>query len=143
MPKDTVKLLQECAKGVKMGERAISLTISQTRPGELKQILEDAGQAHAILGDDVRKLLYSGGEHAKEPSTVIQMMSDAKIKAMMSISGSGATAASLITDGCNMGSKSITHYLNKYPKASLPAQVLAHRIIRTEDELRDKLRKFL
>ncbi len=143
MQKDTIKLLHECSAGVKMGERAINLALSHTSAGELKETLEKASEAHAILGDEIKKMLFSAKVGDKEPSPIAQMMSDAKIKTRLTVNSSKANVASIMTDGCNMGAKSISHYLNKYHLASVSSQLLAHRIIRTEDDLRDKLRKFL
>lgn len=143
MQKDTAKLLRECSQGVKMGERAINLALAHTSGGELKEILENASEAHAILGDEIKKMLFSAKVEDKEPSPLVQMMSDAKIKAHLVVNNTQANVASLMTDGCNMGAKSISHYLNKCRLASVSSQLLAHRIVKSEDELRDKLRKFL
>lgn len=143
MKKDTANLLRECSAGIKMGERAISLALMHTPSGELKNTLVSAGERHAILGDEIKKLLYTERQQDKDPSPIINMMSDVKMKAALALNGSKATVASLITDGCNMGVKSISHYLNKYPTAGTYAQALAQRIIRTEDELRDQMKKYL
>ncbi len=143
MKKDTENLLCHCSAGLKMGERALRLTLSHTPPGELKNLLESAAERHAILDDEIKRLLYSERRHDKAPSPIINLMSDAKIKAALTLNGSRSTIASLMTDGCNMGAKSVSHYLNKYPTAGAAAQVLAQRIIKTEDTLRDQLKKYL
>ena len=143
MQKDTAKLLRECSLGVKMGERAINLAIAHTPAGELKEALETASESHAILGDEIKKCLFSAKVEEKELNPIIQMMSDIKIKGRLALNSSRATIAALMTDGCNMGAKYVSHYLNKYPNASLSSQLLARRIVKSEDELRDKLRKFL
>ena len=73
----------------------------------------------------------------------VLMMSDAKMNAMMLINGSSATVASLITDGCDMGTKTLSKAINNLPTADLQARHLANKLIATEDELRKNLRKFL
>ena len=143
MKKETEKLLHECTSGTKMGEHAISLALPKVTNSSLKSTLEEAMKTHAIIGDEARKMLFSAHLREKEPSPLLLMMSDAKMNAMMLVSGSSSTIASLITDGCNMGVKTISHCVNKYQNASPQAKSLANKIISAEDDLRDKLRPYL
>lgn len=143
MKKETEKLLRECTSGTKMGEHALELALSQTKNSELKSALENAIKTHAILGDEARKMLFSAHKREKDPSPIILMMSDAKMKAKMLANGSSSTIASLITDGCDMGAKTISHYLNMYSGASDQAKSLANKIISAEDDLRHRLRPYL
>lgn len=53
------------------------------------------------------------------------------------------TAADLITDGCNMGIKSLYKYLNQYPAANSKVKDLCKRLISIEDQLRKELRAYL
>ena len=126
-----------------MGEHAISLALPKVTNNSLKSTLEEAIKTHAIIGDEARKMLFSARLREKNPSPLLLMMSDAKMNAMMLINGSSSTIASLITDGCNMGVKTISHYVNKYPSASPQAKSLANKIIAAEDDLRNKLRPYL
>ena len=51
--------------------------------------------------------------------------------------------ADLMTDGCDMGIKSISKYLNKYKNASDDAKNIAKRLIASEEYLENKLRAHL
>jgi hypothetical protein len=53
------------------------------------------------------------------------------------------TIADLITDGCNMGVKSLNKYLNKYEAADEVSKDICKRLINLEEELAIKIRKFL
>ena len=53
------------------------------------------------------------------------------------------TAADLITDGCNMGIKSLYKYMNQYPNADEKVKELCTRLISIEDQLRKELRSYL
>ena len=53
------------------------------------------------------------------------------------------TAADLITDGCNMGIKSLYKYMNQYPAANEKTKDLCKRLIAIEDQLRKELRAYL
>ena len=54
-----------------------------------------------------------------------------------------ATAADLLTDGCNMGIKSLIRYLNKHQDAEDEIKFTAGKLIKTEEELLLAIRPFL
>ena len=53
------------------------------------------------------------------------------------------TAAELIFDGCYMGIKSLSRYLNKYGAASEKSRDIARRLIEGEQELACRMKEFL
>ena len=56
---------------------------------------------------------------------------------------SDATVADLITDGCNMGVKSLSRYLNQYKAADERSKDLAKRLIHMEEQLAVDVRPYL
>ena len=48
-----------------------------------------------------------------------------------------------MTDGCDMGIKSISKYLNRYKYADNDARTLAKRLIASEEYLEARMREFL
>ena len=70
-------------------------------------------------------------------------MSDMKIRATVTLKKSDSTVADVMTDGCNMGIKSIYRYLNQYPSADDNSKSIANRLISAEQELRTDLRSYL
>ena len=54
-----------------------------------------------------------------------------------------ATVADLITDGCNMGVKSLNRYLNQYKAADEPSKDIAKRLINLEEKLAVDIRSYL
>lgn len=140
---DTVKLLRECNSGIKMGKSAIEMTMPKARSSELRHLLNTCKDEHSVLGDRTHTMLLRQGAETKEPHLIAKAMSDAKIYATMAISGSDKKIASLMTDGCNMGVKSISTSLNKYKKASPEAKDIARKLIDSESALEQQLRSFL
>ena len=61
----------------------------------------------------------------------------------MSMDKSDATVADLLTDGCNMGIKSLYKYMNQYPSADSKVKNLCNNLIDIERELRKDLREYL
>ena len=54
-----------------------------------------------------------------------------------------ATVADLMTDGCNMGVKSLNRYLNQYKAADEVSKDIAKRLINLEEKLTIDIRQFL
>ena len=61
----------------------------------------------------------------------------------MMLEDSDRTVADLMTDGCDMGVKSLSKYLNQYQAADETSKNLAKRLIGLEEQLSVELRKFL
>ena len=61
----------------------------------------------------------------------------------MAASPGDATVADLMTDGCNLGVKTLRRALNRYPEADVLARNVAERLIHTEDALTRRIVPFL
>ena len=61
----------------------------------------------------------------------------------MGMDNSDQTIADLMTDGCNMGVKSLNKYLNQYEAADEVSKDIAKRLINLEEQLAVDIRKFL
>ena len=66
-----------------------------------------------------------------------------KTEVMLSMKDSDHTIADLITDGCNMGVKSLHRYLNQYSAASDQAKGLARKLSSLEEQLAADIRPYL
>lgn len=143
MNRDTVNLLKECNAGIKMGQNAIKKVLPKVKSGELRRNLEICKDTHAQLGDRTHSLLLEGGESTKPPHAIASVMSDAKISVMMALNENDREVASLMTDGCNMGIKSLSKYLNKYKGADSRSKEIAKELIASEEYLGVSMREFL
>ena len=70
-------------------------------------------------------------------------MSWMKTEMKIALDRSDGTIADLMTDGCNMGVKSLSRYLNQYPAADAETKDLAKRLIASEERLSADLRQYL
>ena len=66
-----------------------------------------------------------------------------KINVKMLVGNPDQQAADLITDGCNMGVKSLCRYLNEYPTAQQEIKDIANQLIGEEEQLSRAMRPFL
>lgn len=140
---DTIKLLRECDAGVKMGVSSLSDVIPITENKELKQLLSDCKDNHEKLECDLEKLLDKYQDDGKEPAALAKGMSWMKTNVKLLMNASDHTVADLMTDGCNMGVKSLHMYLNQYPAADEASKSITKRLINLEEGLAMDIRKFL
>ena len=143
MNEDTINLLKECNSGIKMGIESINNVMPYVKSDDLKSVLNACKDKHAVLGDETHKALLNADESTKNAHPVVQVMSDMKIRATVTLKKSDNTVADIMTDGCNMGIKSIYKYLNQYKSASDSSKSIANRLISAEQELRTDLRSYL
>ena len=85
------------------------------------------------MNDDTIKLLRECNAGIKMGVTSLKLEGE----------NSDAVAADVITDGCNMGMKSLYKYLNQYPTAEAKVKDLAKELIRAEETLVEDLREYL
>ena len=129
---DTVRLLRECDAGIKMGVDSINEVIDKVKGDALRETLIRCREEHETLGDEVRELLDECRDGGKNPNPVAKSMSWIKTNVEIAMDHSDETIASLMTDGCNMGVKSLSRYLNQYPAADEKSRSLAERLIALE-----------
>ena len=70
-------------------------------------------------------------------------MSWVKTNMKMAMNSSDETIADLMTDGCNMGVKSLNKYLNQYKAASERSKDITKRLINLEEKLTTDIRCYL
>lgn len=140
---DTIKLLRECDAGIQMGAESIEEVLEDTKSEELRKILDDAKEKHYSIGEDLKKELYKYADDGKSPNAMAKGMSWLKTNMKMAFEPSDQTVANLITDGCNMGVKTLNRYLNEYTEASEKAKEIAKWLIDVEEKLVIDVRRFL
>lgn len=140
---DTIKLLRECDAGIKMGVTSIEDVIDQVKNEEFREKLRDCKNQHEELRAELEKLLDKYRDDGKEPNPMAKGMSWMKTNMKLVMNESDHTIADLITDGCNMGVKSLNKYLNQYVAADEKSKDICKRLINLEEDLIVQMRQFL
>ena len=140
---DTIKLLRECDAGVKMGVSSIEDVLDNVQSQELKRLLTVCKGEHEKLEREIREQLDRYHDDGKEPNPMAKGMSWVKTNMKMAMDESDATIAGLMTDGCNMGVKSLNMYLNQYKAADEVSKDITKRLINLEEKLTVDIRGFL
>ncbi len=140
---DTIRLLRECDAGVKMGISSIDDSIKHVQDNELRTTLEKSRTEHEKIKHDMQKLLDFYHDDGKEPAAMAKGMEWFKANVTLALEASDTSVADFITDGCNMGVKSLSRYLNQYKAADEKSKDISKRLISEEENLAVDIRKFL
>nr|WP_302667018.1 hypothetical protein [uncultured Agathobaculum sp.] len=140
---DTIKLLRECDAGIKMGVSSFDEVLEYIKSDTLRKDLEQCRNEHVKLQDEIQVLLDEYHDDGKEPNLIAKGMSWMKTNVKLGMDQSDHTVADLMTDGCNMGVKSLNRYLNQYEAASEKTKDITKRLIHLEEQLADQMRAFL
>ncbi len=140
---DTVRLLRECDAGVKMGVSSIDDVFDYVSSEDFRKALKYCRNQHVELQDEIRELLDKYHDSGKEPGMMAKGMSWMKTNAKLAMDGSDEVIADLMTDGCNMGVKSLNKYLNQYEAADEVSKDITKRLINLEEQLVTDVRQFL
>jgi len=140
---DTIKLLRECDAGVKMGVASIDDVLPHVHSSELEELLTVCKDEHEKLKKEIDSALLRFDDDGKEPNPIAKGMSWMKTNVKLGLEDSDYTISDLMTDGCNMGVKSLNKYLNQYKAADEASKDIAKRLINLEEKLAIDIRKFL
>lgn len=140
---DTIKLLRECDAGIKMGIASIDDVLDHVRSDAFMKRLTECKQAHEDLQTEIQSQLARFHDDGKEPNPIAKGMSWMKTNMKLSLDECDQVIADLMTDGCNMGVKSLSKYLNQYKAADETSKNITKRLIKLEEQLAADIRPFL
>lgn len=140
---DTIRLLRECDAGIKMGVDAIDEVLGYVNDKSFKKRLTDCKAEHDKLKSKIQALLEEYHDDGKNPNPMAKSMSWIKTNVKMVMNESDETIADLMTDGCNMGVKTLNKYLNQYKAADEKTKDITKRLIHLEEKLVIDIRQFL
>lgn len=140
---DTIKLLRECDAGVKMGIASIDDVLPHVQKEDLQKKLKTCKDEHDKLQTEIQQQLGKFKDEGKNPNPIAKGMSWMKTNLKLSLEDSDATIADLMTDGCNMGVKSLNQYLNQYKAADEYSKDITKRLINLEEKLAVDIRGYL
>lgn len=140
---DTIRLLRECDAGIKMGVSTIEEVLDNVHNIRFKELLDESKSKHQQLQDDTQILLDKYHDDGKDPEIMAKSMAWLKTNLKLAADESDNTIADLITDGCNMGVKTLHKYINKYQAADEKSKDIAKRLIDIEEKLVLDIRSYL
>jgi len=126
-----------------MAVTSIDEILDDVKDEKMKKILMESKEHHEKLGNEIHLQLNKNCTDGKEPNLMAKGMSWMKTNVKLGMDDSDATIADLMTDGCNMGVKSLNRYLNQYEMADEVSRKLCVRLIAIEEKLCKELEDYL
>ena len=140
---DSIKLLRECDAGITMGVTSIDEVLSYVKNPTFRKLLTECRNKHEKLREEIQMLLLASQDDGKDPNPIAKSMSWMKTNVKLVMDQSDETIADLMTDGCNMGVKTLHRYLNQYQGAEEKTKDIAKRLINLEEKLTVDIRAYL
>ena len=143
MRQDSIRLLNECHYGASMAVSAINAVLDNVQDSQLRLKLEESRTLHEALGQEAAGILRRAGLEGREPGPVTRGMAQMKTNLRMALRPADSTAATLVSDGCHVGTKTLARQLNRLSGADVQARDITRRLIGIEDQLTGGLRPYL
>ena len=140
---DTINLLKECDAGCKMGIDSIEQILDKVENKKLYDIIVKYLNDHQKLQSKITDKLNEFGCAEEQPSTMAKAMSHMKINFKLIKGEHDKEIADLMTEGCNMGIKSINKYMNQYPTALESIKGLCYDLAELEENFAKDIRHYL
>ena len=140
---DTVKLLRECDAGIRMGIDSLEEMLKYTKNEKMSDSIYRTLDISRELERETTELLNDYHDDGKNPNPIAKGMSWMKTNVKVAVDDSDHTIADLVTEGCNMGIKSLQRYMNEFKGANDKAKHIAQKLIDSEDHLIQDMRAFL
>ena len=140
---DTVELLQECDAGCKMAVDSMEQINKFVTDDKLKTLIKKYNADHIKMEEEIHRALNNIGEERKKPNPMAKASSWIQSEVKMMLNGDTKQAASLLTDGCNMGVKSLCEYKNAYKAADENSVSICEKLCDIETRMATDLQRFL
>lgn len=140
---DTIELLKECDAGCKMAIDSMHQISKYVSDDKLKTIIQKYNDSHIKLEEEVHRLLNNLGEEDKEPNPIAKASSWIQSEVKMMMNCDSKQAAHLLTDGCNMGVKSLCEYKNAYKAADDKSVRICEKLCDLETKMTYELQPYL
>ena len=143
MNEDTINLLKECNAGCKSATNSMEQVQSYIENEKLKSIIDEYNDKHIKIGDECHQMLNVYHEKEKDPQVSAKAFSWISTEMKLMMNNDDHKIADIMIDGCNMGIKSVSGYINKYKTADKDSVDLAKKLVKVEQEFMNELLGYL
>ena len=140
---DTIELLRECDAGIQMGIGTIDEVKDHVSGNGFSTLLDNYQREYAQLQNEIQGLLHKYHDEGKDPNPLAKGMAWMKTNMTVALNESDSAIADIITDGCNMGIKSLNKYLNQYKAADERSKDFAKKLINLQERQLEGMRRYL
>ncbi|WP_238457727.1 hypothetical protein [Desulforamulus ferrireducens] len=110
---------------------------------KLMSIINQYIDKHIKIGNECQQMLSQYNAEEKDPQVTAKAFSWISTEVKLMLNNDTHKIADIMIDGCNMGIKSVSSYINKYKAASNESVNLAKSLVKMEQEFMNDLLEFL
>lgn len=143
MNEDTIYLLRECNAGCKSATNSMEQVKPYISNEKLLSTINEYNDKHIKLGDECHQMLNEYNEEEKDPQITAKAFSWISTEMKLMMNNDTHKIADIMIDGCNMGIKSVSKYINKYEAASNESMNLAKKLVKIEQEFMNVMLEYL
>lgn len=140
---DSIHLLKECDAGSKMAVTSLKDMLEHIKSESFYKLIKETLEHHEKLGNEIHEYLNRCACSEKDPNPIAKGMSWLKTNMKLTMEDNDKTIADLITDGCNMGVKSLKKYMHQYQEANEQVKNLCRKLINIEEQLAKEVAQYL
>lgn len=141
---DSVELLKECDAGLEMAISSLEQVKPEAKANNFTNMLDKYYNNHIKIQKDIDQKLVEYNANGKKANPFAEAMSNMKTSFKLATTDhTDQEIADLMIDGCNMGIKSVSKYMNQYANANQDIMQLANDIVVLEQNFSNELRQYL
>ncbi len=136
-------MLEYIYKGAEMGHEAISQLIKESDDKQFSQALESQRDEYRQVMDEAQRLMHERGGQTKGIGTVQKVSSQAVTTMKTMTDNSPSKMAEMMIQGSTMGVTKMTRYIGELGGVDSEVSRLSHKLIDTEENNIEQMKKFL
>lgn len=140
---DTIKMLKQCNAGAKMAIGTIERVYPYAKDSAFKDTLSEYIKKHEDIVARTRELLSNYCMGGKDPNPIAEFMAEMTTKMRLKKDSSDRSVASMIIEGCDMGTKKLKEYEKKYCCASEDSFDTIKNLMDLENKLKSEMQTYL
>ena len=140
---DSIELLSQVNAGCKMAIDSMEQVGKSVDDKRLQDIITKYNDEHIIMEETTHRLLNDAGVSEPEPGMFAKIFASLQAKMKLMMKDDVHQAASILTDGCNMGIKSLCEYKNSYKAADEKSVSLCQQLCDMENRMLTELQPLL
>lgn len=140
---DSIALLKECDSGLEMAITTLDQVLPKANANNFRNLLDDYYQEHIAVQKKIDDTLAELHTTGKKANPLAENMAKVETNFKLLLQPTDQEIANLMMDGCNMGIKSVSKYMNQYSQAQQEVMQLANDIITLEQKFVNELRQYL
>ena len=140
---DTIILLSQVNSGCKMAIDSMEQVGKSVDDKRLKDIITKYNDEHIKLEETTHRILNDAGVSEQEPGLLAKTFASVSASVKLMMKDDVHQAAGILTDGCNMGIKTLCEYRNHYKAADEKSVNLCQQLCDVEDRMLAELKPLL